>query len=153
MYDYRSNNFKSGVMLLTLCALALSGCGGGGTSSGTGNTGTGGSASVTCNTSLFSGGVRDATGAELMTYDQTYSGNAGSYDMSFNFVPSGPAVLVFGASGTLTYNSAAQTVTSICYETAVPQLVVHYGSAGHVDLKTDGSFTGLSPDGMSAIRN
>jgi hypothetical protein len=102
---------------------------------------------------LFSGGVRDATNAELMTYDQTYSGNTGSFDVNFTFVPSGSLTLVFGASGSLSYNGASQTVSSICYETAVPQLVVHYGASGHVDLKTDGSFTGVGPDGTTIIKS
>lgn len=57
------------------------------------------------------------------------------------------------ANGSLTFNTQAQTVSSICYESAVPQLVVHYGTAGHVDLKTDGSFTGVGPDGMTAIQS
>lgn len=145
---------RSGAVLLALCTLAFTGCGGGGASSGTGNTGgTGGTAATTCNTSLFSGGVRDATNAELMTYDQAYTGNTGSFDVNFTFVPSGSLTLVFGASGSLSYNGVAQTVSSICYETAVPQLVVHYGASGHVDLKTDGSFTGVGPDGTTIIKS
>jgi hypothetical protein len=113
----------------------------------------GGSGAVSCNTSLFAGGVRNATAGELSSYARTYSGNTGTFDVNFNFVPNGPATLVLGTSGSLTYNSAAQTVSSICYESAVPQLVVHYGSGGHVDLKTDGSFTGMGPDGTTVIRS
>lgn len=106
--------------------------------------------SLTCNTNLFAGGVRDATAGELAAYAQTYSGNTGSFDQNMVFTSSGNATLVFGASGALTYNTQAQTVTSICYETAVPQLVVHFGSMGHVDLNTNGDFTGF--DGTNVIR-
>lgn len=106
--------------------------------------------SLTCNTSLFAGGVRDATAGELAAYAQTYSGNTGSFDQNMVFTSSGNATLVFSASGALTYNTQAQTVTSICYETAVPQLVVHFGSMGHVDLNTNGDFTGF--DGANVIR-
>lgn len=147
---FRSN--RSGVVLLALCALAFAGCGGGGGTTAEVGTGGGGGA-ATCNTSLFSGGVRDASNAELMTYDQTYTGNTGAFDGSFNFIPDAALTLVFGASGSLSYNGAAQTVTSICYETAVPQLVVHYGAAGHVDLNTNGDFTGVGPDGTTIIRS
>jgi hypothetical protein len=119
---------------------------------GTGGGGTGGS--IACNTALFqAGAVRDATSTELTAYAKTYSGNTGSFDQNFVFTPDGNATLVFGSSGTLTFNSQSQTVTSICYETAAPQLVVHFGAFGHVDLMTNGSFTGVSPDGMSIIRS
>ncbi|MDO8988399.1 MAG: fibronectin type III domain-containing protein [Sideroxyarcus sp.] len=147
---HRSLGAGLGASLTAIALLILTGCGGGG-APGADNTGV--TQSVTCNTSLFSGGVRDATNVELMTYDQTYTGNTGSYDLSFNFVPSGAATLVFGASGSLSYNSQAQTVASICYESAVPQLVVHFGADGHVDFKTDGSFTGVAPDGTTVIKS
>lgn len=123
------------------------------TPSGGGNTGGTPTASTSCNTSLFSGGVSNATSNQMASYAQTYSGNTGSFDQNFNFTSSGAATLVFGSGGTLSYNGQAQTVTSICYETAVPQLVVHFGTGGHVDLKTDGSFTGMAPDGMTVIRS
>ncbi|MBU0622160.1 MAG: fibronectin type III domain-containing protein [Gammaproteobacteria bacterium] len=139
------------MVLLALCALVFTGCGGGGGTSADAAGGGGGAAS--CDTTLFSGGVRDATSAELMTYDQTYTGNTGSLDGSFNFIPDAALTLVFGANGSLSYNGAAQTVTSICYETAVPQLVVHYGASGHVDLDTNGDFTGVGPDGTTIIRS
>jgi len=124
-------------------------------SSGGGDTGGGGTVGgIACDTSLFqAGAVRDATSTELAAYAQTYSGNTGSFDQNFVFTPDGNVTLVFGSTGTLTYNSQSQTVTSICYETAAPQLVVHFGAFGHVDLMTDGSFTGVSPDGMSIIRS
>lgn len=149
----RFSSNTSGAILIALCTLAFTGCGAGGSSSGTtANNGTGSTAAAACNTSLFTGGVRDATSAELTSYAKSYSGNTGSFDANFNFTSSGPLLLAFGASGSLSYNTQAQTVTSICYESAVPQLVVHYGTAGHVDLKTDGSFTGVGPDGTTIIQ-
>lgn len=149
----RFSSKRSGACLLALCVLTFSGCGGGG-SSGTGNNaGTGGTVSATCDTTLFNGGVRDATSTELAAYVQTYTGYTGSLDPNFTFVSSGSLTLAFGTNGSLTYNSAAQTVSSICYESAVPQLVVHYGASGHVDLKTDGSFSGVGPDGTTIIRS
>ncbi len=133
----------------TIPAFTLPGGSLGGAISGGG--GGAGSSNLSCNTSLFSGGVRNATAGELSQYAQTFSGESGSFDQNFNFLPNGTATLVFGTSGALTYNSQAQTVTSLCYETAVPQLVVHFGAMGHVDFKTDGTFTGY--DGSNVIRN
>jgi len=122
---------------------------------GGGDTGGGGAVGgIACDTSLFqAGAVRDATSTELAAYAQTYSGNTGSFDQNFVFTADSNVTLVFGSTGTLTFNSQSQTVTSICYETAAPQLVVHFGVFGHVDLMTNGSFTGVSPDGMSIIRS
>lgn len=107
----------------------------------------GGTASANCNTALFSGGVRNPTPTELTSHARTYTGNFGSFDASYNFVSVGAATLVFGADATLTYNGHALPVSSVCYETGVPQLVVHFGTAGHVDFKTDGSFTGIAMSG------
>jgi hypothetical protein len=119
-----------------------------------GNTGGNSAGALTCNTALFqAGAVRNATTDELTAYAKTYSGNTGSFDQNGGFTSTGNATLAFASAGTLAYNGQMQTVSSICYESAVPQLVLHFGTSGHIDLKADGSFSGVAPDGLSVLRS
>jgi hypothetical protein len=111
-----------------------------------------GNTPATCNTALFSGGVRNPTTQELSSFAKTYSGDKGSFNMDASFTKSGSVSLALSTTGGLNVDSTAQTVTSLCYETAAAQLVVHFGAQGHVDLKADGSFSGVSADGTTALR-
>jgi hypothetical protein len=108
--------------------------------------GTGGTL-PTCNTSLFSAGVRNATAQEVASFGTEYIGEAGTFNDSFEFQKTGSVSLALSAAGALTVNAQAQTVTSVCMETGASQLVVHFGTNGHVDLKAAGKFNGVLSDG------
>lgn len=126
----------------------------GGSSSSSSSSG-GSSSGVTCDTTLFvPGAVQTPTANELASFARTYTGSEGSFDVNFNFVASGAATLVFNANGSATYNSAAYTPTSHCLENlngGGQQLVIHAGNS-HFDLRTDGSWNGLAPNG-SVVNN
>lgn len=108
------------------------------------------SSGVTCDTTLFvPGAVHTPTANELATFARTYTGSEGSFDDNFNFVASGAANLVFNANGSATYNSTAYTPTSHCLENlngGGQQLVIHAGNS-HFDLRTDGGWNGVAPNG------
>jgi|GEM_PF-3148968 len=118
-----------------------------------GGGGGGGTTAPTCNTSLFSGGVRNATAQEIASFAKEYTGEAGTFNDNFEFQKTGSASLTLTAAGALTVNAQAQTVSSVCMETGVSQLVLHFGDKGHVDLKADGAFTGVMADGATVIRS
>lgn len=115
-----------------------------------GGGGGGGGGAVTCDTNLFvPGAVRTPTANELASFARTYSGSEGSFDVNFNFVASGAASLVFSANGSATYNNAAYTPASHCLEDlngGGQQLVIHAGNS-HFDLRTNGSWNGIAPNG------
>ena len=111
------------------------------------NGGGGGGTLPTCNTSLFSAGVRNATAQEIASFGTEYIGEAGTFNDSFAFQKTGSVSLALSAAGALTVNAQAQTVSSICMETGASQLVVHFGTGGHVDLKAAGKFNGVLPGG------
>ncbi|MDP2095939.1 MAG: hypothetical protein Q8K50_18915, partial [Hydrogenophaga sp.] len=100
--------------------------------------GGGGGTLPTCNTSLFSGGVRNATAQEIASFGTEYTGEAGMFNDNFEFQKTGSVSLALSAAGALTVNAQAQTVSSVCMETGASQLVVHFGAHGHVDLKAAG---------------
>lgn len=127
---------RTGASLTTLLAQEP-GTGGGG----------GGTTVPSCNTSLFSGGVRNATAQEIASFGTEYIGEAGTFNINGEFQKTGEASLALSAAGALTVNAQAQTVSSICMETAASQLVVHFGANGHVDLKAAGKFNGVLADG------
>ncbi len=107
----------------------------------------------TCNTNLFSGGVRNATAQEITSFVTEYTGEAGTLNESNEFQKSGTVSLALTAAGALTVNAEVQTVSSICMETGASQLVVHFGSQGHVDLKSNGGFNGVLANGTTLIRS
>jgi hypothetical protein len=117
------------------------------------NGGGGGGTLPTCNTSLFSAGVRNATAQEIASFGTEYTGESGTFNNSFEFQKTGSVSLALSAAGTLTVNAQAQTVSSICMETGASQLVVHFGAKGHVDLKAAGVFSGVLADGTTVIRS
>lgn len=119
---------------------------------GTGGGG-GGTTVPSCNTSLFSGGVRNATAQEIASFGTEYIGEAGTFNINGEFQKTGEASLALSAAGALTVNAQAQTVSSICMETSASQLVVHFGANGHVDLKAAGKFNGVLADGTTVIRS
>lgn len=106
-----------------------------------------------CDTSLFSGGVRYATAQEIASFGTEYIGEAGTFNNNFEFQKAGSVSLALSAAGALTVNAQAQTVSSICMETGASQLVVHFGDKGHVDLKAAGKFNGVLADGTTVIRS
>jgi hypothetical protein len=116
--------------------------------------GTGGeTATPTCDTGLFTGGVRTATVQEIASFGTEYTGEAGTFNDNFEFTKTGTVSLALTATGALTVNAQTQTVSSICMETAASQLVIHFGAnKGHVDLKAAGKFNGVMTDG-TVIRN
>lgn len=120
---------------------------------GTGEGGGGGATVPSCNTSLFSGGVRNATAQEIASFGTEYIGEAGTFNINGEFQKTGEASLALSTAGALTVNAKAQTVSSICMETAASQLVVHFGANGHVDLKAAGKFNGVLADGSTVIRS
>ncbi|MDO9203302.1 MAG: hypothetical protein Q7U58_18550 [Hydrogenophaga sp.] len=115
--------------------------------------GGGGGTLPTCNTSLFSGGVRNATAQEIASFGTEYTGEAGMFNDNFEFQKTGSVSLALSAAGALTVNAQAQTVSSVCMETGASQLVVHFGAHGHVDLKAAGKFNGVLADGTTVIRS
>jgi len=112
-----------------------------------------GGAALACNTSLFSGGVRNATAQEIASFAAEYTGEAGTFNDNFEFQKTGAASLTLTTAGALTVNAQAQTVSSVCMESGASQLVVHFGAKGHVDLKPGGVFTGVTADGSTVIRS
>lgn len=116
------------------------------------NGGGGGSGGIACDTSNFAPGAPIAapTSQQLATFARTYTGSEGSFDMNFNFTATGAASLVFNANGSVTYNSAAYAPTSHCLENlngGGQQLVIHGPGNSHFDLRTDGSWNGVAPNG------
>lgn len=118
-----------------------------------GTGGGGGAAVPLCDTSLFSGGVRNATAQEVVSFGTEYIGEAGTFNNNSEFQKTGTVSLALSAAGALTVNVQAQTVSSVCMETAASQLVVHFGDKGHVDLKAAGKFNGVLADGTTVIRS
>lgn len=101
--------------LLALATLAA--CGGGDDPAPTGGASSA-SVTLTCNTAGYSTAVAVPTSAELTAFAGTYVGDEGQFGPNPGdpFVKSGTATVVLGASGTVTYNGTAQTVSSACVE-------------------------------------
>jgi|CXWL01.1.fsa_nt_gi hypothetical protein len=121
---------------------------GGGTFTGTASTPAGGGGITTCVSSHYSVPVHAPTATELAVYAKTYNGSVGNFGPNIGdpFVATGPAAFVLSAAGGLTYNGATKLVTSMCLEntpTTGAPLYVEMQPSDHVDLFTDGGFTGV----------
>lgn len=109
-----------------------------------------------CSAATGGGMVPSLTLAELAPYAKTYTGKEGDYATTapFAFVPTGPAVLVVKADGTLTYNGAAVSLFSPVCKASATSINFTFTSAtllGVVTLDASGSITGgLSPAGGGA---
>lgn len=142
------NKIDKGLGAGVLALLLLAACGGGG-AGGTGTTGTGttGSGTLTCNTAHYTAGaVSVPTAGDMATYAKTYSGNTGTFDVSGFTSDGGTATFVLGSDGALSYNSAAQTVNSICKDNTLAMIYVEFGNTGAVDFFGDGTFSGNLPN-------
>ena len=109
---------------------------------------------ATCASSHYSVPVHAPTITELAVYAKTYSGNVGSFGPNIGdpFVATGSAAFVLDAAGALTYNGTTKLVTSMCLEdTPTPgaPLYIEMQPSDHIDLFTDGGFTGVLANGGS----
>lgn len=139
------------LLMITLCA-ALTACGGGGDASPDAEGASIGD--ITCDTTLFSGGVATPTEGQVAEFIGTYTGETGTFNDDFTvFTRTGEASLVLASDGSASYKGAAVEVKSACFEAGTGTLYLHWGTRtavgdgavydNHVDLLGGSAFNGF----------